>query len=42
MVFGGVYEPPSMSDEQFYTDFGQTVDKIISKYLIPVPNYTLF
>jgi hypothetical protein len=32
MVFGGVYEPPSMSDEQFYTDFGQTVDKIISKY----------
>ena len=32
MVFGGVYGPPSMSDEHFYTDFGQTVDKIISKY----------
>ena len=32
MFFGGVYKPPSMSDEHFYTDFGQTVDKIISKY----------
>jgi hypothetical protein len=30
--FGGVYKPPSMSDEHFYTDFGQTVDQIISKY----------
>ena len=30
--FGGVNKPPSMSDEHFYTDFGQTVDKIISKY----------
>jgi hypothetical protein len=30
--FGGVYKPPSMSNEHFYTDFGQTIDKIISKY----------
>jgi hypothetical protein len=32
---GVVYKPPStcMSDEHFYTDFGQTVDKIISKYI---------
>jgi hypothetical protein len=28
----GVYKPPSMSNEHFYTDFGQTIDKIISKY----------
>ena len=30
--FGGVYKPPSMSNEHVYADFGQTVDKIISKY----------
>ena len=30
--FGGVYKPPSMSNEHFYIDFGQTVDKIISNY----------
>jgi hypothetical protein len=30
--FGGVYKPPSMSNKHFYTDFGQTIDKIISKY----------
>jgi exonuclease III len=30
--FGGVYKPPSMSNEHFYTDFGQRVDKMISKY----------
>jgi hypothetical protein len=28
---GGVYKPPSISNEYFYTEFGQTVDKIISK-----------
>ena len=28
---GGVYKPPSISNEYFYTEFGQTVDKIISR-----------
>jgi hypothetical protein len=27
-----VYNPTNMSNEHFYTDFGQTIDKIISKY----------
>ena len=28
----GIYKPPNMPDEKFYTDFSQTVDKILTKY----------